>query len=443
MKKIRFGINFTETLSVQSRILLTTILTSVIISVTNLFLFTNINSVIERINRAYMSNVVINNLHDSLVKVNSSMSEYLNTKSSDAMEEYFKNEQEYTNILSEIDTVSNGEETAVLSKNIRNLSLSYMEYSDAAVQARRGHIIEKYRDFYSDAERIYGYINSYIYCLNNEQFAYNTKTHGALVSTFRTLETISLAVLVIMSVINVVLIYLFTRNIMDPVKERELVMETHIKDAELKYLEAQINPHFLFNTLNAGAQLAMMEGADRTSEYIQKMAEFYRYKIHGGSQETTLAKEITLIDNYIYILNVRFSGEIHFEKNINEALINIEMPDMILQPIVENAVNYGIRDSENEGLIKMRVYGSDKDVVVSIQDNGVGMSEERIKQILDNESVASERPDSNGVGLRNVISRLELYYGRRDILTINSEGEGKGTEVCIYLPRENVQDNAG
>ncbi|MBQ5675913.1 MAG: histidine kinase, partial [Lachnospiraceae bacterium] len=125
-------------------------------------------------------------------------------------------------------------------------------------------------------------------------------------------------------------------------------MENHLKDAQLKYLQAQINPHFLFNTLNAGAQLAMMEDANRTYEYIQKVAELFRYNIKKSNEIVTLREEIDLIDNYIYILNVRFSGEIQYIKQIEEAvkdkLDEITLPGMILQPIIENSVNYGIRN---------------------------------------------------------------------------------------------------
>ena len=180
----------------------------------------------------------------------------------------------------------------------------------------------------------------------------------------------------------------------------------------------------------------MMEGADRTNEYIQKMAQFYRYKIHGGSQETTLEKEITLVDNYIYILNVRFSGEIHYEKEI-ETLPDIRMPDMILQPIVENAVNHGIRDIEREGRIKLSVSAdADGGTQIRISDNGVGMSPERIEEVLKYEVRSDESKGSNGVGLKNVLSRLELYYGSRDIMRIESEGQDKGTCISIYLPKE-------
>jgi len=115
---------------------------------------------------------------------------------------------------------------------------------------------------------------------------------------------------------------------------------------------------------------------------------------------------------------------------------------MILQPIVENSVNYGIRNISWEGLIELSVYRNGKYVCISINDNGIGMSRERIDQIL-NGNIEEDTNDknSNGIGLGNVISRLKLYFNEEDLITINSEGENKGTEVIIYIPiRDEMQD---
>ena len=95
-----------------------------------------------------------------------------------------------------------------------------------------------------------------------------------------------------------------------------------MREAQLMTLQAQINPHFLFNTLNAGAQLAMMEGADKTTEFIENMADFFRYNIKKMNQDATILEEIHLVDNYIYIMNVRFTGEIHFEKEVDETVLD-------------------------------------------------------------------------------------------------------------------------
>ena len=218
-------------------------------------------------------------------------------------------------------------------------------------------------------------------------------------------------------------------------------METHLKDAELKYLQAQINPHFLFNTLNAGAQLAMLEDAEKTSGYLQNVAAFFRYRIKGEEKETTLEQEISLVDNYIHILNVRFSGEIHFSKELDRDCLNVSVPGMILQPIVENAVNYGIRNIEREKRIVLKVERLPELIRVRVEDNGVGMSEARIKEVL--AGVAGENPvmkDSNGVGIANVMSRLRLFYNREEVMHIFSEGEDRGTIVDILIPVPNAAE---
>ena len=211
-------------------------------------------------------------------------------------------------------------------------------------------------------------------------------------------------------------------------------MEAHLKDAQLKYLQAQINPHFLFNTLNAGAQLAMMEEADKTYEYVQRMAEFFRYNVKKGNDIVTVKDEIELVDNYIYILNVRFSGDIHYEKSIEEKVLDAPMPSMILQPIIENCINHGIREMAGKGKIWLTAFSFEGQPCISIRDNGIGMSAETIEKVLAGtyrEEELSE--DSNGIGMNNIIVRLQLFTETEDVIDIISEGKNMGTEVRIYL----------
>jgi sensor histidine kinase YesM len=218
-------------------------------------------------------------------------------------------------------------------------------------------------------------------------------------------------------------------------QEKELMMEAHLKDAQLKYLQAQINPHFLFNTLNAGAQLAMMEGADRTYEYVQTVADFFRYNVQSQKRDVTIREEVTLVDNYIQILNVRFSGDIGYEKQVDERLLDYVMPSMILQPIVENAVNHGIREMAGEGKIFLKIYREDGNICISIRDNGKGISQETIDQLLNGEfSHIEDSYDNNGIGMDNVISRLRLFAGYEDALDIINHGENNGCEVIIRMP---------
>ncbi|MCR5303767.1 MAG: histidine kinase [Lachnospiraceae bacterium] len=430
-----------EHMGVQSRLTLVFVVTMLFVLAVNFNIYFFMNSEFERGNSVYMSNVTADALSEDLKLMHGSLEEYLNTKSSDAMGDYYKYQQEYLSKLDETVKLSGAGETGVLAENIEELSKSYIRYADEAVAAKRGRIVERYREMYVDAERVLGYINSYIYLLNSRFFSANSETHEGIRGSFNDLEILSITMLVMVSVLNIVFIVLITGNIMSPVKEREMMMASHLKETELKYLQAQINPHFLFNTLNAGAQLSMMEGADRTGEYLQNVAAFYRYRIRKGNEDTLLSDEIQLVDNYVYILNVRFSGEISYEKDVDDSLTATPVPVMILQPIVENAFNHGIRDIGRQGEIRLSVSGEGNELVVSIKDNGRGMDPEVIEKMLSgNPEEVSESSDGNGVGLKNVISRLELYYGKSGLLNIRSDGKDKGTEVFIYIPRPEEKD---
>jgi two-component system, sensor histidine kinase YesM len=134
-------------------------------------------------------------------------------------------------------------------------------------------------------------------------------------------------------------------------------------------------------------------------------------------------------------LNVRFSGDINFERLINESILDTQIPAMVLQPIVENAVNYGIRGLNRKGVIKLSVFRGDTDICLSVKDNGIGMEKDKIAQVLAGQRLEDELThNSNGVGLVNVISRLKLYFNREDVLEIISEGKDRGTEVVIHIP---------
>ena len=229
-------------------------------------------------------------------------------------------------------------------------------------------------------------------------------------------------------------IKLMYQSIRDEQQMEELKQQN--MQAEMDYLKYQINPHFLFNTLNAGAQLAMMEGADRTYEYVQNVAEFFRYNVKKSSDIVTVREELELVDHYIYILNVRFSGDIHYGKEIEEDLLDSCMPSMILQPIVENSVNHGIREMNGEGKIRLKVYHVDGDTLgISIRDNGIGMDPDTIEKVLGgNYHEEQSGGGSNGIAMGNVIARLKLFTQNEDVMTILSDGKDQGTEVILYLP---------
>ncbi len=465
---------------------------NLIVFAINIVLLTGINNMSDKIDTVYQVNLQLNELSVSLKNVQDSMIEYLNTKTSDSLENYYRSAGDYSNM------VENLEETVTLSvkgrmeRFIKNMSEEYLKEVEDTIEGKRGRNVEKYRSHYEEASKIYDYINTYIYSLNNEQFKENTENYREMLTAFRLFETAGNLIMIVVIIINALLIMRLTAELTRPLKsltvnadevargnfnieplpvesedevgvvtkafnqmvvsiqeyiekmresaevekklrEKELMMETHLKDAQLKYLQAQINPHFLFNTLNAGAQLAMMEGADKTYEYVQVMAEFFRYNVKKGSKTVTVGEELELIDNYIYILNVRFSGEIHYEKEIDATLLSVPMPSMILQPIIENCVNHGIREMMGEGKIKMKVFRTNDIACISIEDNGIGMDAETMEALRTGKNLRQEKQASNGIGMDNVVARLKLFTGLEDVLKIESEGKDKGSKFTIFL----------
>ena len=483
-----------ESLSIRVKLTSAFLFTLLILFFINLFLYTSVNSMMGRINEVYRSNSRLNELSAALESVQNSMTEYLSVKSSDTLDTYYQSCQELNRQIQRLNEEICSNEMLMMERNIRNMTLEYLDVTDEAMQAKRGRNIERYGQRYEEAELKFEYINEWIYSLNNLRFEANTESYRTLVSALQTFESFSLAVLILAGIANGFLIYVLARNITGPLtvlartadevargkldvetvevgsqdevgivakafnqmiesirinlertkenmekeaamKEKQLMMESHLKDVQLKYLQAQINPHFLFNTLNAGAQLAMLEGAEKTCLFVENMADFFRYNVKKINQEATLKEELELVDSYLYIMNVRFGGEIHFGSSVEEELLQIKVPSMILQPIVENAVSYGIRGIEWEGWILLTAKLEDERIRISIRDNGNGMSREKIREIMEGGTREADLSrNSTGIGLGNVISRLRLYYNTEHVLEIRSEGQDKGTEVILYLP---------
>ncbi len=489
-------------LSLQGKVSSIYLLANLLVLVVNMVLLLGINNMSKEMDMVYHDNLHLNELADTLTAVQDNMTDYLTIKTSDSLENYFRSEQNYEQMIQELNVDVTDKAFDRMERNIKSMSETYLRIVGETIDAKRGRNVEKYRNKYESATQIYHYIHTYINSLNAEQFRNNSQNYSKLSSAFRIFETISYMVMFVVILGNVTIITNLAATITRPLKtlsgladevargnfdielmeissrdeigvvtrafnqmvisirqyierirqsmererelkEKELMMETHLKDAQLKYLQAQINPHFLFNTLNAGAQLAMMEGADRTYEYVQNMAEFFRYNVKKGDETVTVGEEIELVDNYIYILNVRFSGDIHYEKEVDQSLLHVEMPSMILQPMVENCVNHGIREMAGKGRIWLSVYRIDDNVCISVKDNGIGMSKDTIDKVISGTYKDEElAAGSNGIGMDNVIARLKLFTECEDVMTIISGGKDRGTEVILYLPiREQEEED--
>ncbi|MGN1206374.1 MAG: histidine kinase [Eubacterium sp.] len=482
--------------SISTKMIVLLIFTSIMTLVINVMMFLNINKVLIQIEQVYATNVQLNQMTTELEKVHAEMLEYLKTRDSNVLQEYYISQQNLSEQFSAVKEEKMDRQTSVLKNNIYHLGNNYLRISEEAVKAKRGRDVQTYGERYEEASKVKKYLLSYISSLNNIQFHGNSNNYLLLQKSLYYMEVVGTIMFFVVVLCDTIMVVRMTRRLTKPLqllsqrandvtegdlsveipvfftgdeveslsqafdkmmgsireyveaqrislekenemRENDLKTQALLKDAQLKYLQSQINPHFLFNTLNAGMQLAMIEDADKTALFIENMAEFFRYNLSRINEDATLADEIQLVDHYIYILNVRFAGDIHFKKQIEPGLENVIVPSMILQPLVENAVQYGIRGVEWEGWITLRIWQEIGTVYIEVADNGRGMSAELIERVMRGENVKNRKNSkSNGIGVYNVLERLQMYYTAEDVLEIESKGEGKGTRFTLKIPKE-------
>lgn len=218
---------------------------------------------------------------------------------------------------------------------------------------------------------------------------------------------------------------------------KSLEKDRLVKELELKALQSQINPHFLFNTLNAIAKLAYIEGAERTSDLTVSVSKLLRYNLQRMDQSVTLRDEVEHVKEYLAIQKARFRDRIRFVTEIDERALDQAVPCLTLQPILENAFVHGIEEIEEGAVLKLGIAYREHEVVVEIADNGAGMEEETLQMLIRSVSEDVKWPGkgkSTGLGTRNVFHRLEFFYGGQQSVEIWSR-PGEGTVIRFILPR--------
>lgn len=209
-----------------------------------------------------------------------------------------------------------------------------------------------------------------------------------------------------------------------------------LQESQLRSLQSQINPHFLFNTLDTLSKKAYLEGSEETSDLIASVARLLRYNLKRLDRPVTLYEEIKVLREYMAIQKTRFIERLRFQQEIDESCLFVQIPGLTLQPIIENAVIHAVEPLEEGSTIVLRIRDDGDYVIVEIEDQGLGMLEEQIKQILEERVVTHlEEGHSTGIGFNNVIRRLRLFYSREDVIDIDSI-EGQGTVVRLKLPKE-------
>ena len=205
-------------------------------------------------------------------------------------------------------------------------------------------------------------------------------------------------------------------------------LEAQLAEARLDALRRQLDPHFLFNTLNAISSLVERDPKG-VRRMISRLGELLRFSIEGsGEQEIPLRKELDLLQRYIDIMQVRFQGRLEVERRVDDAALDALVPNLILQPLVENALKHGVDRIEGAGRIEILASREGADVVLRVRDNGPGVN-------------GSSDVARSGIGLRNTMERLEQLYGDEGRFTLRSvDGDSHGAEAEVRVPYHTKDD---
>lgn len=211
-------------------------------------------------------------------------------------------------------------------------------------------------------------------------------------------------------------------------------MEKLLQESEIKALQARINPHFMFNTLNSIAQMAYLEDAPSTEQMIEAVSDYFRYNLKDIHHVVTVADEVKNCRDYIYIQQIRFGKRIWFDLQYDETAAEGRIPALTLQPVIENAIVHGLAIRGGEILIRIR--REEEKVVITIWDNGCGMEEKKRRLIRSYmEGTDQTGIHSDSIGLKNVIDRMKAFFKEGFVMEIISAPE-EGTKIRIMIPYE-------
>ncbi|WP_108141279.1 sensor histidine kinase [Halanaerobium saccharolyticum] len=229
-------------------------------------------------------------------------------------------------------------------------------------------------------------------------------------------------------------------NKLNQEKMENIEKERLLKESQLLNLQMQMDPHFLFNTLNTVSRTAMFENAAETQNLIIAISKIMRYNLDHKGKMVELKKEIEVLKAYLTIQETRFKEQMDFEIITEGNLDQIEIPPMIIQPIVENSIIHGLADTDSEGRVIIEIKRFSNKVEIRVRDNGIGIESEKLNKILTEQPQNKEKDERESLGILNVIKRLKLHYGK-NLLKINSKVK-QGTEVIIEIPIKKEKEDS-
>ena len=459
---------------------------------------------VNNLGDSYKSNSELTHFSQAVTTTEKAMEDYVSYRTFESIDAYYNSRTKVEDYYDKFPEFPSKNEVAHKEYIVHQLTEAFLYYSNLAISARRANNENELQKNFNYAMDSYNYLLSQILELNNLQLQQNAKRYDDNQSKILISNTLSIVFFLVFSLMIFFVLYFTITSIMEPLveisdvahkvarrnfdiplfnrttndeigtictafdrmiisireyidtiwekarteaelKEKEIEMQALYTDAQLRALQNQINPHFLFNTLNTGAQLAMMENADKTCYFIEQVADFFRYNIQQQSRTVSIDEELALVDNFVYIMKVRFGNRLSFEKVIPSGSFPQQIPSMTLQPLVENCIKHGLKNTR--GKVRLEVLDEEKYIVISVSDNGEGMPEETRQAVFDAvasgttrlaSNVLDDNSTHNGTGLISVFLRLRLQFHRDDLFDITDADvstEKHGTKFIIRIPK--------
>lgn len=499
MKQTRYQIKY------RTKLMTFFIMAVIVASFSGMYSYLSSRIIIKETTSMFEKNLELTAVYEEIGKIGQELEIYLYTNNSESLLSFYDHMDGISRSANKIMSNSSYTERGIKLKNIANMIDNYIKEANQAVNAKRGRNIEVYTQAYNNTVRQNKYIMSYIEEIMSGDLIDSSEKYEEIRDKEETtvyFNNIFLAVSISFVMIAIVVFsYEITRpiiklsayakeisygnfevhippantsgeidilyrafnlmviNIKEYVDEIEskrlleksynqeklnnLKMQHALKESELLALQSQVNPHFIFNTINIGAKIAMLQGDKRTCNYLENVAEIFRYNLKGLETPTSIRDEINNVEAYMVLLQTRFGDSIKFNKIIfcQEELLDVLVPRMTLQPLIENAYIHGISEYEDGGEIGLEVSDDDDSVYIEVNDNGKGISKEKIQELLSrnkSENYKKEKKSGHttGIGVENVLRRLKLYFGKKDVLGIVSEDNL--TKFIIKIPKSNL-----
>lgn len=459
------------------------------------------NDLSRNFNDLFERSLLLSELEDAMATLEGHVGKYLETKDSDSFVGYMDSRERLMTLAKTLTVGLTADEAKLRLHNLGLMVPAYLEAAEEAIQYKRARNIQATLAAEATLKKLSDYLGEGIKDLQRMDFSQNLDRYVTMTEQLEVIKTLLLAIFIVLMLLGMVFVVDFTQRISEPIEalshhalelgkgkydievsgdfgfdeakvlseafgqlarhmsdaieelkdkaetQRQLRlsavdnlrMQNLLKQAELMALQSQINPHFLFNTINAGLQLAILEDAEQTATFLDHMARMFRYNIQRLDNVVTFADEVENLKHYYHLMKVRFQDMLEMTFDIEASCLSLSMPPMILQPIVENALVHGLKHKETTGHIHIGArsfLAPDGELFaeISVSDDGSGMDSDRLQHLVDSAyQQGGTHGHTTGLGLSNVYERLRVYFEHSDLLEIQS-AKGEGTCVLLRLP---------